>query len=124
MINWIYLLIASILEVCWTISLKNLNFSKLTTISFVALQKDTNQTLLIVLPFIGYVVFGVGNIYFFSQAMKAIPPSTAFAVWMAMALIGIKIWEVTFMNQPTKASDYFYLALIVIAIIGLKKNTP
>ena len=124
MINWIYLLIDSLLEVCWTISLKNVSFSKLSTISFAGLQKDTGQTLLIVLPFIGYVIFGVGNVYFFSQAMKVIPASTAFATWMAMTLVGIKLWEVFFMKESTQVSDYFYLALIVIAIIGLKKNNP
>jgi quaternary ammonium compound-resistance protein SugE len=124
MINWVYLLIASLLEVCWTISLKNLSFSKLKTISFVDLQKDTGQTLLIVLPFVGYVIFGVGNIYFFSQAMKVIPASTAFAIWMAMTLVGIKLWEVFFLKESVQVSDYFYLVLIVIAIIGLKKNNP
>jgi len=124
MINWIYLLIASLLEVCWTISLKHLSFSKLKTISFDGLQKDTGNTLLIALPLVGYVIFGVGNIYFFSQAMKVIPASTAFAIWMAMTLVGIKLWEVFFLKESIQLSDYFYLVLIVIAIIGLKKNNP
>ena len=124
MTPWIYLLIASILEVCWTISLKNLSFSKLTAITLTALRTETNQTFLIILPFIGYVVFGVGNIYFFSQAMKLIPASTAFAAWMALTLIGIKLWEVLFLKEPTQVTDYVYLFLIVVAIIGLKRNNP
>ena len=44
-------------------------------------------------PFVGYILFGLANIYLFSLAIKQIPTATAFAVWTAITLIFIKIAE-------------------------------
>jgi multidrug transporter EmrE-like cation transporter len=42
---------------------------------------------------------------------------------MAVALAGVKIIEVAVFKEPTKTSDYFFLALMLVAIIGLKRNS-
>lgn len=123
MTAWIYLIVASVFEVGWMFSLKFISFQKLKGISIQSITSEPLQAVLIILPFIGYVVFGIGNIYCFSIAMKGIPSSTAFAVWMAVALAGVKIIEVAVFKEPTKTSDYFFLALMLVAIIGLKRNS-
>jgi quaternary ammonium compound-resistance protein SugE len=123
MIAWIYLIVASVFEVGWMFSLKFISFQKLKGISIQSITNEPMHDVLIILPFIGYVVFGIGNIYCFSIAMKGIPSSTAFAVWMAVALAGVKIIEVAVFKEPTKTSDYFFLALMLVAIIGLKRNS-
>jgi quaternary ammonium compound-resistance protein SugE len=120
--EWLYLIIASILEVGWIFSLKKINFHAIKGISFHLFTEKPTESIGTLLPLVGYAVFGLGNIYFFSLAMKKIPASTAFAVWMAITLAGVKAIEVVFFKEPIKMTDYLFLALLVIAIMGLKKN--
>ncbi|MBI3219664.1 MAG: hypothetical protein HYZ44_09150 [Bacteroidetes bacterium] len=120
--QWFYLIVAALLEVGWIFSLKKFSFAELKKFSFqLAIDQPLAATELI-LPLVGYVLFGLGNIYFFSLAMKHIPASTAFAIWMGLTLAGVKLVEVLILKHETKILDLFYLALLVIAIIGLKKS--
>lgn len=75
----------------------------------------------VVAPFAGYILFGLGNIYFFSQAMKDIPASTALAVWMGTALIGVKFVEIVFLKTPYDWQQFIYMGMILIGIVGLKR---
>lgn len=72
-------------------------------------------------PFVGYVVFGLGNIYCISQAMKDIPASTALAVWMGTALVGVKLVEILFLKMPYDAWQFLYIAFILVGVVGLKR---
>jgi quaternary ammonium compound-resistance protein SugE len=120
--QWFYLVMASLLEVGWIFSLKKLSFAELKKISLQAISQQPTESAWIILPFLGYVLFGLGNIYFFSLAMKQISASTAFAIWMALTLVGVKLIEVIFYKEAIKPLDYIFLALLVVAIIGLKKS--
>ena len=71
-------------------------------------------------PFVGYLVFGLANIYLFSLAIKQISTATAFAVWTAVTLLLIKVAETAFFNQRTSWIEMFFLMLIMVGIIGLK----
>jgi quaternary ammonium compound-resistance protein SugE len=73
-----------------------------------------------ILPLLGYIFFGLGNIYFFSLAMKDIPASTAFAVWMALALIFTKVVDVVIFQQPYNLQQIVFTILILIGIVGMK----
>ncbi len=118
---WIYLLIASIFEIAWTFSLKFLSVSKLKTIHWRDFFQN-KENFLILAPFAGYVLFGVGNIFFFSQAMKDLPASTALAVWMGFALVGVKLVDITVFKESYNLYQFFYMGLILIGIVGLKRN--
>lgn len=72
------------------------------------------------LPFVGYVLFGLANIYFFSTAIKQIPTATAFAVWTAATLILLKIAELIFFQQRISFFEVFFMLLIMMGILGLK----
>ena len=74
----------------------------------------------VILPFAGYILFGLANIYLFSLAIKQIPTATAFAVWTAITLILIKTAELTFFNQRISWAEVFFLLLIMVGILGLK----
>jgi quaternary ammonium compound-resistance protein SugE len=117
--NWIYLFIAALLETAWTFSLKEMSFSDLRKLSLTNFYTP-EYGLPILLPFIGYIIFGIGNIYLFSMAMKHIPAAIAFAVWTSATLIFIKIADALFFHQKIEISDIFYTLLIVIGIVGLK----
>ena len=118
---WIYLLIASILEVGWTISLKLLDFGKLKNISFANFFSVENGRGFI-FPLLGYIFFGLANTYFFSMAMKDIPASTALAIWLGVAMIGIKIIDTVFFQEPVHFSQLICFLLILAGVIGLKSN--
>jgi multidrug transporter EmrE-like cation transporter len=120
--HWLYLFLGAVLETAWTFSLKIMKFSDLKTVRWSNVL-DPQTGLAVVLPFLGYIVFGIGNIFFFSMAMKKIPAATAFAVWTAMAMTMIKLADVLFFNQKVSIGELFFLMLIAVGIIGLKYNS-
>jgi quaternary ammonium compound-resistance protein SugE len=117
---WIYLFIASCLEVCWIYSVKFLSFQKIREIRWTAIFTDSTQ-IQHLFPLIGYIVFGVTNIVLFSMAMKQLPASTAFAVWTATAMIGAKIVDTLYFKESFSFLQALYIIFIVVGIIGLKK---
>jgi len=119
--SWIYLIVASMFEICWTFCLKFMNVKRVKTISWSSLF-SRRENFEILAPFAGYVVFGIGNIIFFSMAMKYIPASVALASWMGLTLIGIKIAEIYLFKQPSNFYQFIYMALILIGIVGLKRT--
>lgn len=74
----------------------------------------------VLLPFVGYIAFGLINIYFFSLAIKQIPAATAFAVWTAVTLILLKLSEISIFNQRISWPEVFFMLLIMAGILGLK----
>jgi quaternary ammonium compound-resistance protein SugE len=118
---WIYLLIASMFEIVWTFSLKLMSVKKLRAIQWRGALSQSS-TWVVLAPFAGYIVFGIGNIVFFSMAMKEIPASTALAVWMGTALIGVKLVELFFFKGSFDVYQFIYMGFILIGIVGLKRN--
>ena len=118
---WIYLLIASLFEIAWTFSLKLMNVRKLKAIQWRSFFSQISNWAVLA-PFAGYVLFGIGNIVFFSMAMKEIPASTALAVWMGTALIGVKLVELFLFKGTFDVYQFVYMSLILIGIVGLKRN--
>jgi quaternary ammonium compound-resistance protein SugE len=111
-------MLAATLETCWMFSLKFLAFSKFKLLTFQ--NFFTSEGLNIWLPLAGYILFGIANVYFFSLAMKTIPSAIAFTIWTAMSITFIKIVEVTFFKGTLSALEVFFLALVLIGIVGLK----
>ncbi|HMI61622.1 MAG TPA: SMR family transporter [Puia sp.] len=118
---WIYLLIASLFEIAWTFSLKLMSVKKLKAIQWRSFFGQISNWAVLA-PFAGYVLFGIGNIVFFSMAMKEIPASTALAVWMGTALIGVKLVELFLFKGTFDVYQFVYMSLILIGIVGLKRN--
>jgi len=122
LIRWMYLFIAAISEVWWTYSLKYVDIRKILATPVKQYFIEPGNTRILA-PAIGYILFGVGNIFFFSLAMKEIPTSVAFTVWVAMSIVGLKIMDVfVFKASSLSTTDFFFYALIIIGIVGLKKT--
>lgn len=101
-INWLYLLVAGFLEIGWVISLKKTEgFTK-------------------IIPIIFYALFGFFAAYFFSNALKTIPMSIAYAIWMGIAVIGTTLAEYYIFNISFSSVKIFFILLILIGAIGLK----
>ena len=118
---WLYLLLASVMEVCWNYSLKYTSVARIKALDWS--QFFANSTgIMAVLPAIAYVAFGVANVFFFSKALNVIPASTAFAIWMGMALVGIKIVDTLVLKEAFQWVHVFYIGCILVGIIGLKRT--
>ncbi|MDN3582980.1 DMT family transporter [Mucilaginibacter flavus] len=116
---WIYLIIAAAFEAAWTFSLKWMKFSDLKALrwnSVLSIQHGLPAWL----PFAGYILFGIGNIYFFSLAIKLVPTAVAYAVWTAVTLVLIKLTEMLLFHQKISWTELFFMTLIMTGILGLK----
>jgi quaternary ammonium compound-resistance protein SugE len=122
MIYWLYILIAATFEVCWMYSLKFLSMKAIGAIQFATLFSNSSGWKAL-LPLVGYITFGLGNIYFFSMAMKGIPASTAFAVWMGLALIFSKTLDVFVFSEGYNMQQLLFTGVLLVGIIGLKYYT-
>src|SRR6201990_2838220 len=96
-----------------------MKFSDLKTLRFINFYRWQGG-LPVLLPFVGYLAFGLLNVYLFSLAIKQIPTATAFAVWTAVTLILLKISEVSFLSQRISWPEVFFMLLIMVGILGLK----
>ncbi len=118
--HWFYLFLASLLEVCWTYSLKALNMQKIKEVDWTS-SISQPAGLTPVLPLLAYIAFGLGNVIFLSMAMRQIPTATAYAAWMALAVIGLKLCDTLILKQPFTLMHLLFTSLIIIGVIGLKR---
>ena len=120
--NWIfwgYLLLAAMFEAIWTYCLKWMQFKDLKQLNLTNIF-TVNFGLKILAPFLGYVIFGVLNVFFFSLATRRIPLATAFAVWTGVSLLLIKLGEIFFLQQKISNAEIFFMLMIMMGVIGLK----
>jgi quaternary ammonium compound-resistance protein SugE len=96
-----------------------MKFSDLKTLRFVTFYR-WDGGLPAILPFVGYIGFGVLNIWLFSMAIKQIPTAIAFAVWTATTLIFLKIVDLTYFRQSISLPEVLFILMIMIGIIGLR----
>jgi quaternary ammonium compound-resistance protein SugE len=116
---WLYLILAATCETAWTFCLKFMKIGDLKTLRFVNFYK-LQGGLPLLLPIIGYLLFGLANIYLFSLAIKQLPTAIAFAVWTAATLIFIKLAELAFFRQGVSIAEGFFMLLIMAGILGLR----
>lgn len=120
-ISWIYLLIASLSEAVWLYAVKAMDVKALRAIGWGSVFRDPTQARPL-LPFLGYAVFGAGNVIFLSMSMRTIPASTAFAVWMAVALVSSKCIDVLWFKEGYNGAQVLWLVCILIGVVGLKRS--
>ena len=109
------------MEVCWTYSLKALNMQRIKEVDW--LQAVSHPVLLLpVVPLLAYVAFGLANVLLLAQAMRDIPTATAYAAWMALAVVGIKLVDLLYLKQPFSWQSMFYTSLIIVGVLGLRRE--
>lgn len=117
--RWLFLFIASLFEALWTYAVKYLNFNNLKTLRLDNFYK-MDGGLPIFLPLVGYVLFGVGNIFFFSLSLKSLTNATAYSVWTAMTIVVLKLIELLYFKQKMSLMEVFFIMMIIAGIMGLK----
>lgn len=108
------------MEVCWTYSLKALNMQRIREVDW-AHTISQPVLLLPLVPLVAYVAFGLANVMFLSLAMRELPTATAYAAWMALAVVGIKLVDVLYLKQPFSWLSVFYTSLIIVGVLGLRR---
>lgn len=99
---WIYLLLAGLFEIFFTITLKfTEGFTRL-------------------IPSIITIVFIALSFFCVSQAMRVIPIGTAYAVWAGIGAAGTVICGILFFGDSYNFVRLLSLFLIIAGIFGLK----
>ncbi|MEY2940365.1 MAG: DMT family transporter [Aquirufa sp.] len=121
--HWIFLLIASALEAAWTFSLRKLDLVALknAVIAHSVLSAPVGREVGYLLTYLG---LGAANIFFLSLSMKSIPMTIAIATWTSVSLILIKLCDIFILKNATNSYEFFFLALIIVGIVGLKYSAP
>ncbi len=100
--NWIYLLIAGILEIGWAIGLKYTEgWSKL-------------------YPSLITVVLMIASFQFLSMALKTLPIGTAYAIWTGIGAVGTAVLGMILFDEPRDFLRVLCILLIIGGIAGLK----
>ena len=100
--DWIYLVVAGLLEIGWAIGLKYTD----------GFSKPLPSTLTVAAMIASIVLLGL--------AMKHLPVGTAYAVWTGIGTIGTVILGIVLLGDSAAPLRIVCLALIVLGIAGLK----
>lgn len=103
--NWIWLCIAGLFEVCWAVGMKySHGFTRLC-------------------PSLFTIVTMLASFGFLALAMRSLPLGTAYAVWTGIGTVGTVIVGMILFGESTAVLRILCLTLIVTGIVGLKLLT-
>ncbi|WP_394433691.1 quaternary ammonium compound efflux SMR transporter SugE [Streptomyces sp. SGAir0957] len=102
---WILIVIAGLLEVAWSIGMKY-------TDGFTRLWPSV---------FTGAGI--VASMMLLSYAAKTLPIGTAYGVWVGIGAAGAAIVGMLILGEPATAARVFFIALLIVAIVGLKATS-
>jgi quaternary ammonium compound-resistance protein SugE len=100
--SWIYLIIAGLLEVAWA-----------------ATMKSTQGFTKLVPSLITLGLMGV-SFYLLSLAMRELPTSSSYAIWVGIGAVGTAIVGFFFLGEERSALRVISIGLIVLGVIGLR----
>lgn len=100
--EWLLLFAAGFFEIIWAVSQKySAGFTRLLP-----------TAITLVTATISFVLLGL--------AMKHIHLGTAYAIWTGIGIVGTALLGIMIFAEPVTFSRLFFLALILVGIIGLK----
>ena len=99
---WLLLLLAGLLETAWAVGLK---FTESFTRPLPSLLTAAGIAASMVL---------------LSVAVRTLPIGTAYAVWVGVGAAGTALLGILLLGEPATPSRLFFLALLAVAIVGLK----
>lgn len=103
--GWLYLILSVVFEVGWASSLEF-------TAGYTRLW-----------PSVINAVLATGAIVTLSKAVKNIPIAIAYPFWTGVSLIGIVLLGVYAFGEALGIWHYFFIAIILAGVIGLKAIT-
>ncbi len=100
--NWIYLIIAGILEIGFTTCLKLSN--NFTNLKWAA----------------GFFVCAIMSFVFLNKATLTLPLGTAYAVWTGIGAVGTVLIGIIFFKETFSFWRMFFITTLILSILGLK----
>jgi quaternary ammonium compound-resistance protein SugE len=98
---WVYLILAGLLEIGWAVLLKK-------TDGFTRPG-----------PSAATFVLYIGSIWLLSLALRTLPTSTGYAVWVGIGAVGTALIGLLFLGEPATALRLVSIALIILGVLGL-----
>lgn len=99
---WTFLLIAGLLEVVWSVGLKQSQ----------GLTRPVSSVITI--------VAALGSFWLLGLAMRDLPVGTAYATWTGIGAVGAAAIGILFLHESRDALRLLSLVLIVAGIVGLR----
>lgn len=99
---WFLLIVAGLLEVCWSLGLKY-------TEGFTRLVPSVLTIIAIIL-----------SMYLLAKSAQTIPIGTAYPIWVGIGALGAAIGGIFLFKEPVTALRAFFLLMLVGSIVGLK----
>lgn len=101
-IEWVYLIVAGLLEMVWAIGLKYTEgFSR-------------------PWPSLWTIAAMITSFYFLSQALRTIPVGTGYAVWTGIGAVTTALLGIILFDESVALLRLVSLTLIVLGMVGLK----
>jgi len=101
-VAWLVLIIAGLFEVCWAVGLKyTYGFTRFWPSLFTVITLSISM-------------------YLLAWAAKTLPIGTAYAVWVGIGAFGAAVLGIFLFGESVAPARLFFLALLVVSIIGLK----
>lgn len=100
--SWLILFIAGLFEMGWAVGLKYTEgFSRFWPSVFTGLSM-------------------IASVWLLGVAMKSLPISTAYSVWVGVGVVGTVVIGATFLGEPMGLMRVGSIVLVVLGIVGLK----
>lgn len=103
--NWLYLIIAGLMEVGFTFCL-----GKTKTVAGTAQYWWWG----------GFILALSLSMYLMARAARSLPLGTVYPVWTGIGAVGAVIVGIVFFNEPATFWRIFFITTLIISIIGLK----
>lgn len=69
---------------------------------------------------LGFIVSLALSMILLAKATQSIPMGTAYPVWTGIGAVGTVIMGILFFNEPVTFLRLFFIATLIVSIIGLK----
>ena len=100
--SWFLLLLAGLLEVCWSLGLKySEGFTRL-------------------VPSVLTVIALVASMGLLGIAARDLPIGTAYGVWVGIGALGAAIGGIVLFGETASPARLAFLGLLLVSIVGLK----
>jgi len=101
-VAWSILILAGLLEIVWSISMKASN----------GFTRHAFTAITLAAAWVSFWLLGL--------AMRQLPVGTAYAVWTGVGAVGAAVLGILFFGEPASFPRIVCLVLIVCGILGLK----
>ena len=103
--SWIILILAGLMEVCFTFCLGKTKTATSHELTF---------------WWIGFLAALAMSMYLMAKASERLPIGTVYPVWTGIGAVGAVVVGIVFFHEPATFWRIFFITTLILSIIGLK----